>query len=153
MAGKLWFPVGIEVIFPCIVWVIVPRIKVLDNARVGKICRPPTPVADLMKWPALFTSQPLTSTASKAVTTIHGHVENTYIKEIISEPLKKSPGSLFKVYECISGINKEILQLVHLEVQVPDPQLQGLEIYIRIDNRMLGSILQGRGRGRGPHLP
>jgi hypothetical protein len=97
MAGRLWFPVGIEVVFPCIVWVIVPGIKVLDDAGVGEVRRPPTPVADLMKWPALFTSKPLAPTAPKAVTAVHGHVDNTYIKEIISEPFQESARSLFKV--------------------------------------------------------
>jgi hypothetical protein len=96
IADRLWFPVRVEIVFTCVIRVIVPRIKVLNYTRVGEVFGPSTPLTDLQKRPAFFTDEPLTSTPSKAVTTIHSHVGNTNIEEIVSEPLQELGRRLIK---------------------------------------------------------
>jgi len=93
IADHLWFPVRVEIVFTCVIRVIVPRIKVLNYTRVGEVFGPSTPLTDLQKWLAFFTDEPLTSTPSKAVTTIHSHVSNT---KIVSEPLQELGRGLIK---------------------------------------------------------
>jgi hypothetical protein len=130
ITDRLRFLVRVEVVFTCIIRVIVPRIKILDYTRVGEVLGPPTPLTDLQKWPAFFTHEPLTSSTSKAMTTIHSHVGNTDIKEIVSQPLEELGRRLNMkkgIWSNIAKIDKEIetLQLVYHEVRAPDLPIRG----------------------------